>query len=169
MMVFLLEAALRSFAAGCTVWLTLKLLRVQHPQIRMTAWTATLIVCLATPALMHWHPASIPAPIAGGWADWPFAIMDENPPAGPETSHPAAKAVGSPQNAAGPEALPQAAVTQERSFLKHVSIAALALTGYACGTGIMLARLLIGLALTWRLRRKARPVVEGWASGSDVV
>ncbi len=166
MLEFLLEAALRSFSFGCMVWLILKLLRVRNPQIRMTAWTATLIVCLATPALMHWHPASIPAPIAGGWPEWPFAIVDENPPAGPET--PAAKAAGSTQNAAGQQALPKAPVTQERSFLKPAGIAALALAGYISGAGIMLARLLTGLALTWHLRRKARPVVEDWASGSDV-
>ncbi len=168
MLEFLLEAALRSFSFGCMVWLILKLLRVRNPQIRMTAWTATLIVCLATPALMYWHPASIPAPIAGGWLEWPFAIVDVNPPAGPETSSPAAAAAGSRQNAAGPQALPKPAVPQERSFLKPVSIAALALAGYIAGTGIMLARLLLGLALTWRLRRKARPVVEDWASGGDV-
>ena len=168
MLEFLLEAALRSFAFGCTVWLTLKLLRVQNPQIRMTAWTATLIACLATPALTHWHPASIPAPVAGGWPAWPFGIMDENPPAGKETSPPAAKAARSPQDAAELAALPEAAGTQERSFLKPVSIAALAIAGYIGGAGLMLARLLIGLALTWRLRRKARPVVDDWASGADV-
>ena len=168
MLEFLLEAALRSLALGCMVWLTLKLLRVQNPQIRMTAWTATLIVCLATPALMHWHPASIPAPVAGVWPAWPFGIMDENPPAGRETSPPAAKAAGSPQNAAGPQALPKAAGTQERSFLKPIGIAALAIAVYIGGTGIMLARLLFGFVLTWRLRRKAMLVVEDWASGSDV-
>ena len=168
MLEFLLEAALRSFAFGCMVWLTLKLLHVQSPQIRMTAWTSTLIVCLATPALMHWHPASIPAPIAGGWLEWPFGIMDENPPAGRETSPPAAKTAGSPQHAAEPLALPEAGVTQEPSFLKTAGVAAPVLAGYIGGTGILLARLLIGLALTWRLLCKARPVVEDWASGSDV-
>ena len=165
MLEFLLEAA-GSFTFGCMAWLILKLLRVRNPQIRMTAWTATLIVCLATPALMYWHPASIPAPIAGGWLEWPFAIVDVNPPARPET--PAAKAAGSTQNAAGPQALPKAAIAQERSFLKPIGVAALAIAGDIGGTGIMLARLLFGFALTWRLRRKARPVVEDWASGSDV-
>jgi hypothetical protein len=46
MLVQLLEAALRPFALGGAVWLSLKVLRVHSPQARMTAWTVVLMASL---------------------------------------------------------------------------------------------------------------------------
>jgi hypothetical protein len=56
----LLEAAFRSFALGGAVWLILRFLRVQNPQVRMTAWTVVLMVSLSMPVLMHWATVTIP-------------------------------------------------------------------------------------------------------------
>jgi len=61
MLVQLLEAALRSFALGGAVWLSLRFLRVHNPQTRMTAWTVVLMASLSMPALMHWVTVPIPA------------------------------------------------------------------------------------------------------------
>src|SRR5215471_21006755 len=61
MLVQLLEAAVRSFVLGGAVWLSLWLLRVQNPQVRMTAWTVVLIAALSMPVVMHWVTVPIPA------------------------------------------------------------------------------------------------------------
>src|SRR6516162_5173212 len=60
MLAQLLEAALRSLVLGGAVWLSLKCLRVQNPQVRMTAWTVVLAVSLSMPLLMHWATVTIP-------------------------------------------------------------------------------------------------------------
>jgi hypothetical protein len=39
---------------------------------------------------------------------------------------------------------------------------------YLVVAGVLLLRLLIGLVLTWRLTRRARPVSDRWAAGADV-
>ena len=39
---------------------------------------------------------------------------------------------------------------------------------YIVVAGVLLLRLLIGLVLTWRLTRRARPVSDRWAAGADV-
>ena len=39
---------------------------------------------------------------------------------------------------------------------------------YIVVAGVLLLRLLIGLVLTWRLTRRARPVADRWAAGADV-
>jgi hypothetical protein len=60
MLVQLLEAALRSFALGGAVWLSLRFLRVHNPQTRMTAWTVVLMASLSMPVLMHRAMLTIP-------------------------------------------------------------------------------------------------------------
>jgi hypothetical protein len=56
----LLEAALRSFALGGAVWLSLRFLRAT-PQTRMTARTVLLMAPLSMPVLMHSATVPIPA------------------------------------------------------------------------------------------------------------
>src|SRR3974377_1713025 len=60
MLVQLLEAALRSFALGGAVWLSLRFLRVHNPQTRMTAWTVVLTASLSMPVLMDRATVAIP-------------------------------------------------------------------------------------------------------------
>jgi hypothetical protein len=61
MLVRLLEAALRFFALGGAVWLSLRFLRVRAPQTRMTARTVVLMASLSMLVLMHWATVPIPA------------------------------------------------------------------------------------------------------------
>jgi hypothetical protein len=68
----ILEAAARSFALGGAVWLSLRVLRVHHPQARMMAWTVVLAVSLAMPVLMHWTTVTIPSRPAP-----PTAVIDQ--------------------------------------------------------------------------------------------
>jgi len=60
MLAQLLEAALRSFAPGSAVWLSLRVLRAQNPQAQMTAWTVVLMGSLSMPVLMRWITVTIP-------------------------------------------------------------------------------------------------------------
>src|SRR5215470_10985377 len=60
MLMQLLEAAVRSFALGGAVWLSLRFLRAHDPQTRMTAWTVVLIASLSMPVLMDRAMVTIP-------------------------------------------------------------------------------------------------------------
>src|SRR5215467_4066198 len=61
MLVLLLEAAFRSLALGCAVWLSLRLLSLHYPQARMTAWTVVLVASVLMPLLMHRVIVTIPS------------------------------------------------------------------------------------------------------------
>jgi hypothetical protein len=102
---------------------------------------------------MYWRPASIPAPIAGGWPMWDFAIMSESSPVGPETllpvtdSPPVAETAQASQIAIGLPVQPKAAVSRDGSFLKPDNVAALGAGLYLSGAGVLLARLLGGVLI----------------------
>jgi beta-lactamase regulating signal transducer with metallopeptidase domain len=58
--------------------------------------------------------------------------------------------------------------TAEVAVHGDVDWRAVAMAVYALVAGVLLVRLLIGLALTWRLARASRPVRAPWAAGIDV-
>ncbi|MBR0686405.1 antirepressor regulating drug resistance protein [Bradyrhizobium manausense] len=153
MIAALAEAALRSFALGGVVWFGLTLLRVRNPHVHMTAWIVVLLASLAMPFVMHWPtltihrlPLSVPAADDVWPADVP--MLDR-----PQPSLPIA---------------PGAAIAP---IVKHgVSIDwwMVATTVYACVAGLLLMRLAIGLCLTWRLARAAKPVKSREMIDADV-
>ncbi|HML12501.1 MAG TPA: M56 family metallopeptidase, partial [Xanthobacteraceae bacterium] len=165
MLALLLESALRSLLLGAAVWLGLKLLRVKNPHAQMTAWTLVLVASLAMPGLMRLVtvtlPAAPPAPLAQIiWpAPAPAAIERLPQPERPIRSDPRAAAD------AAASAPPVAAAPAAR---RAVDWRAVAMAVYALVGGMLLARLIVGLLLTWRLARAARPVRASWTAGVDV-
>jgi hypothetical protein len=175
MLAMLAESALRSMALGGAVWLVLKLLRLRDPQVQMTAWTVVLLASLAMPVLMHRVTLTLPAtappldlarielpglagllPGGGGEAD----------PAEPTLSPSAA--MPSPGAPAGPSAAPAPAAPAPARGGVPVPWDMVTAVLYVLGAGILILRLHLGIVLTWRLVRAARPVSERWAAGRDV-
>jgi beta-lactamase regulating signal transducer with metallopeptidase domain len=172
MLLHLLEAALRSLALGVAVWLALRFLRIERPQIRMTAWTVVLIASLAMPLLMHWATVSVPirAPATSVGAIAPAT------PAAPAVRPPApATQLQSESTSAPPAAVDPSAAAQlrqssaaSRAPVLTAHWQALAIGIYLAVGGVLLLRLAIGLALTSRLLRRSRRLDAEWAAGSDV-
>ena len=170
MLALLLESALRSLLLGGAVWLGLKLLRVKNPHAHMTAWTLVLVASLAMPALMRLVTVTIPtagpAPLAQ--IIWPTPAVA--PPAlerGPQAAGPIVSAPAGVENQA--LSLPaEAAEVAEVAVRRELDWRPVATAVYALVAGMLLVRLLIGVALTWRLVRAARPVRACWAAGLDV-
>ncbi|CAL77497.1 hypothetical protein BRADO3726 [Bradyrhizobium sp. ORS 278] len=134
---------------GGVVGLALWLCRVRHPQLQMTAWLVVLLSSLAMPLAMHWstvtitvQPAIAPA-ASSGW------LPDEGARA-PATIPLAPIAEDIPM--AQPEPVPAT---------RAAELAAAATLAYAGVAGLMLLRLAMGLALSWRLVRRARPLAGG--------
>ncbi|MGY8679472.1 M56 family metallopeptidase [Bradyrhizobium sp. UFLA05-153] len=143
MIATLAEAALRSFVLGGVVWFGLYLFRVRNPHVRMTAWVVVLLASLAMPFVMHWPTLTItrlPLPVAAPDDVWPAEVLigESLSPVLP-ADHGAALA--SPVKIPAP--------------INWWGIATIVYAGIA---GVLLLRLLVGLWLTFRLARAARPM-----------
>jgi beta-lactamase regulating signal transducer with metallopeptidase domain len=164
MLALLAESALRSLLLGAAVWLGLKLLRVRNPHVQMTAWTLVLIASLAMPVLMRLVTITVadapPSPLAQ--ILWPAPAA--SPPALDVALQPAQPPVSADLPADHDAAAPPASAVAWPSVDWRTAATAV----YALVGGILLLRLLVGLVLTWRLARAARPVRAGWAAGADV-
>jgi hypothetical protein len=173
MLALLLEAALRSLALGGIVWLGLKLLRVRDPRVHMTAWMVVLVASLSMLLIMRWVTLTLPSaapplPLAEIiWAhpDQPLeAVQTEAlPTAGEFSQAPSAPALEPNPAQAHRNAT---STTPDRRIEGWVDWPALATGIYALVAGVLLLRLLIGITLTWRLARAARPIDD--AIGSNV-
>jgi beta-lactamase regulating signal transducer with metallopeptidase domain len=172
MLLHLLEAALRSFALGGVVWLCLRFLRIGNPQTRMTAWTVVLIASLSMPVLMHWMTVNLPidAPASS-------TTTASVPTAAPAAPAPAVSTQLSPEGMRTPTAAADAGAVSQLSEpaapRPHAQTAAidwqsLAIYLYLAVGSALLLRLVIGLALTWRLMRRGRRLDVEWAAGCDV-
>jgi beta-lactamase regulating signal transducer with metallopeptidase domain len=163
MLALLLESALRSLLLGAAVWLGLKFLRVKNPHAQMTAWTLVLVASITMPALMRLVTVTIPdappAPLAQ--IIWPA------PAAAPMLEHGL-----EPVQAAVRAHVPQVDQTMAPAIAPAprpaIDWRAAASAVYVLVAGMLLLRLAIGLVLTWRLVRAARPVRASWATGIDV-
>ncbi|HEY6258011.1 MAG TPA: M56 family metallopeptidase, partial [Xanthobacteraceae bacterium] len=172
MLLHLLEAALRSFALGGAVWLGLRFLRVQNPQTRMTAWTVVLLASLSMPVLMHWATVSVPlhsAPSSDA-AIAPASSVTPKPATAPPTEIPPEKTSlpGAADNAGAAAKLPESYRPSPRAAITAIDWQACAIGLYLAVGGALLLRLLIGLALTWRLLRGGQRLDADWTAGSDV-
>jgi beta-lactamase regulating signal transducer with metallopeptidase domain len=144
MIATLAEAALRSLVLGGVVWLGLNLFRVRNPHVHMTAWVVVLLASLAMPFVMHWPTLTITRlPV-------PVAVTDDVLPADisiletPQPAWPAARSA-----AIAPP------ITRSGFAIDCWLAATIAYAGVA---GLLLLRLVIGLGLTWRLVRAAKPM-----------
>jgi hypothetical protein len=153
MIATLAEAALRSFVLGGVVWIGLNLFRVRNPHVHMTAWVVVLFASLAMPFVMHWPTLTIdrlPVP-----ATLPTDVVPADISIG-ETLQPVLSlepgvAIGSPAGST------MAVDWWRVATIVHVSV-----------TGLLLLRLCIGLGLTWRLARAARPLIGPVLIAADV-
>ncbi len=153
MLIVLAEAALRSFLLGGIVWAALTVFRVRNPHMQMFSWTMVLLASLAMPLTMDWAtlaitrhalPVQTIAPILPREPLEPLQDLGEQLA---EITAPAAAAIR------GHAALDWGLI---------------ATAIYAVVAGFLLLRLVVGLGLTWRIARHARPVEESWLAGCDV-
>lgn len=169
MLLHLLEAALRSLALGGTVWLALRFLRIERPQIRMIAWTVVLLASLAMPIMMHWTTVSVPirAPASSAGAIAPAASA-ARPPAPATQLLSESMSVPPAAVAAGAAAQLRQSSASSPAAVLATNWQALTVDIYLAVGGVLLLRLAVGLALTWRLLRRSRRLDAEWAAGSDV-
>jgi beta-lactamase regulating signal transducer with metallopeptidase domain len=168
MLSLLLEAALRSLLLGAIVWFSLKILRIRDPRVHMTAWVIVLLASLTMPAMMRWMVVTLPT------AAPPLRIIEMIGSAPASLLPPTA----APTEANATSIAPPVAVAPHDGPVAPITIAhavdwlAVATAIYLAVAGVLLLRLLVGIVLTWRLTRAARPIGEGWAPNvrvSDVV
>ncbi len=161
MLAILAESALRCLILGSVVWIGLKLLRVRNPHVHMTSWVMVLVASLSMPLLMHWTTVSV--------------TLDALPVATPETLWPANNPVTDPLTSPLLEPLRSSLPSDPGmpaaiSGASHAAInwLAVATAIYAFVAGLLLLRLAIGIYLTWRLVRAARPMSEPWTADWSV-
>ncbi|MEH2493925.1 beta-lactamase regulating signal transducer with metallopeptidase domain [Bradyrhizobium sp. AZCC 1678] len=156
MLAILAESALRSLLLGGVVWAGLNLFRVRNPHMHMTSWAMALLASLSMPLLMHWTTVTVtvdalPVPTAEHF--WPAGPSDSPSP------EPLPDMLAAERGVA---AAPRSAPVQALNWL------ALATTVYALVAGLLLSRLAVGLYLTWRLARAAKPMREPWTADWSV-
>ncbi len=156
MLMILAESALRSLVLGGGVWAGLNLLRVRNPHVQMTSWVMVMLASLAMPVLMHWTTVTI--------------TLDTLPVPAAETLWPTGDSLVEPMPSALPPALDVAVAVpgehhQAVAFnLSAINWVALATAIYLAVAGMLLLRLAVGIHLTWRLARAAKPLREPWVS-----
>ena len=150
MLGLLAEAALRAMALGAFAWLGLKVMRVHHPRLQMTAWTVVLVISLAMPILVPWMQVSIQTPPAPPstvkitWTDLPGITTDMRQR--PERVGIAART----------ETITTAPSRGDKRQWWPIAL-------YLVVSGTLLLRLLLGLTLMWRVVRASRPLRSQWA------
>jgi hypothetical protein len=119
----------------------------------MTSWVMVLIASLSMPLLMHFTTVTVtlePLPVPGPENLWPTGIQLPEPL---RTSLPSEFGISGAASSANDEAVNWWTV-------------ATAIYGFVAG--MLLLRLAVGICLTWRLARAAKPMSEPWAANSDV-
>lgn len=171
----LLESALRSLALGVTVWLGLSLLRVQNPRAHMTAWTVVLVASLAMPVLIDRLTVTIPAAapplrvvqFLSLTLSGPMPEQVESPtlPAQDPPALPSALATGGVQP---PHPVTPDLAERRGPGWPGFDWRTLGVAVYLVIAGVMLLRLLVGMLLSFRLARAARPLQEDWVGSAHV-
>jgi hypothetical protein len=153
MLTILAESALRSVLLGSVVWVGLNLLRIRNPHMHMISWVMVLVASLSMPLLMHWATVTI--------------TLDPLPVPTPESLWPANSPLPEPQRSSLPSELGMPVANRGENH-EAVNWLALATAIYAFVAGMLLLRLAVGICLTWRLVRAARPLSEPWTANSSV-
>lgn len=153
MLAILAESALRSLVLGSAVWVGLNLVRVRNPHLHMTSWVMVLVASLSMPFLMHWTTVTI--------------TLDPLPVPSPENLWPANNPLAEPLRWSQPSELgiPLAARGNNHEAVNWLSVATAI---YGLVAGMLLLRLALGIYLTWRLVRAAKPIDEPWAVNANV-
>jgi len=153
MLTILAESALRSLLLGSVVWIGLNLLRARNPHVHMTCWVMVLVASLSMPLLMHWTTVSI--------------TLDALPVPAPESLWPATSQLPEPLRPSLPSELGMPVAAHGGSYAV-VNWPAVGTAIYAFVAGLLLLRLSVGIYLTWRLARAAKPMREPWTADWSV-
>jgi beta-lactamase regulating signal transducer with metallopeptidase domain len=152
----LVQAALRALALAVVVGAALFLFKVRNPHHQLAAWSAVLVGALAMPLLMMWLVVEVPAPelaVPAGKIAEPL-VAATMPAYGPDVADVASNIT--PRNGTAPG--------EATSF----DWSSVVLTLYIGIAALLLLRLVVGLALTARIRTGAQRVAAGWARGADI-
>lgn len=143
----LIDAALRSLLLAGVIQLALGTLRPRNARLRVAAWTLVLLAALAMPLLAQWRIFQISTPAA-----WTRTADLKSPHAGRES-------VRTGQ-------IP----TPLKNTVSHAQLplARLAWAGYGLVSAILLLRVFMGVLLTARTWRRAKPIDASWAGAPAV-
>jgi len=156
MLAILAESALRSLLLGGVVWIGLNLFRVRNPHMHMTSWAMVLLASLSMPLLMHWTTVTVTVdalPVPAAEHFWPAGPSSSPSPEPLHDMLPAEQGM---------------AVAARSAPVPALNWLALATIVYALFAGLLLSRLAVGLYLTWRLARAAKPMREPWTADWSV-
>jgi beta-lactamase regulating signal transducer with metallopeptidase domain len=155
----LLDAALRSIALAAIVWLCLKLPRLRNPNIQLMAWTVVLATSLLMPAATRLAAIAVPpAPIVLAIPD-AFVSHSESPRAAQADVAISLDAV---------EAQTEESASRAVQAISNLTLKVVASILYIVVACFFLCRMAIGLLLTLRIVRSAKPLCESWALGHDI-
>jgi bla regulator protein blaR1 len=141
----LVAAALRTALLSLMVALCLRALRVRHAQLLLAVWTAVLVASLAMPMLQRHLSIVAPLPVDLPTSFAGLSVL-EAPTRPVETAAPAAAvAIHHP--------------IDWRAWIGRV---------YFAVSGMLLLRLMVGLALSWRLVHRSFKIRDSWAAGGRV-
>jgi hypothetical protein len=149
MLAILAESALRSLLLGGVVWIGLNLLRIKNPHVHMISDAMVLAASLSMPLLMHWTTVTVtldPSPVPALENLWPGNSALNG--LLPETSLPSE----------GDDLI--VPIGANGATFNWLGLATTAI--YAFVAGMLLLRLAVGIYLTWRLARAAKPIRERW-------
>jgi beta-lactamase regulating signal transducer with metallopeptidase domain len=156
MIAVMVLSALRTLLLSLIAGFGLRVFRVSNPHLRLIVWSAVLAAGLMMPALTQWQAVSLPiaAPMA-----FPALIAHRagTPPPAMAVEPPSARSA--PNKDAQPRRAPGLAAIGWRDAIT---------TAYCLVAALLLARLLLGVAATGRLVRRARRLDDGWSAGHDV-
>lgn len=146
MLAIVIEAAIRSSVLIVVIWAGLKVLGTNNPHSLMSIWRLVLLTSLASPFIVG-------RPIFSIEFDVPSPLLFLTG--------------GGPLQSLAADFIP-ASVHDLSGLSQHFSWGSFAASIYLLITGWLLMRLAVGTALSWRLRRYARPIYEDWTAGKDV-
>ena len=169
MLGLVLESMLRSIALGIAVWLALRLLSVRNTHTEMAAWKIVLVASLAMPFLvqlmMPWAKVTIPVQAPQLAISYPQSADIDRviSKAAQQTSEPAAV----------PLIVPDPPLADEIDARQKIVRAPVDWWSWATGlyylvSGLLLLRLLFGIARAVQLKRQAQPLDDERAAGCDV-
>src|SRR5499427_2623490 len=161
MLALLVESALRSLALGLAVGLGLWLFRMRNPQLEMTAWKVVLMASLSMPLLTQGLTVTIATDVPPQLVNIPLVSPGRITDA---LTSPYLQ----PEVPMFPPPEPNEAQPHRVAMFAGLDWRSLAAGLYLLVGGVMLVRLLIGIVLTWRLRRAARPVGDASGGVADI-
>src|SRR6266478_6151726 len=158
MLEVVVRAAICTLLLAVAVQLCLRTLRVRHPKLLLSAWTAVLVASVAKPALQRAIPSAAPTLLSRSFSA--AGIVNSNAPASLLPLSMISSSLTSLTIS------PSGATTARASEPQRTFAWRKWLTGtYVLVASLFLLRLLLGLILSWRMLRATHPVRENWAAG----